>query len=209
MSPGKELGKDWRWLCDPRSRATPSYGLPEREAGLDSLFDRGYVDSRRVPQWVWRVVTLTPSRRPAFSYPSPRFLLLTSKGCQLRPPLSPYPTSNKWEQAQASVAASHAPLARLPKTVYSVVLSNSIKDEVVVLRIHDSCPEKGLKAASQGQDAVICALSSSNILQQIKFANLAIAAGVKWFVPAEWGANKKAAQHGEKLPLHTYCVDSE
>lgn len=61
--------------------------------------------------------------------------------------------------------------------------------------------------AFRGRDAIVCALNLQNVHQQIKFIDAAVQAGVKWFVPAEFGGNKEAAKHGEKLPLHEAKID--
>lgn len=74
--------------------------------------------------------------------------------------------------------------------------------DVTVHRIEDSYPERQLVEAFKGRDAIVCALSLQNVLQQIKFIDAAVEVGVKWFIPAEFGGNKAAAKHGERLPLH-------
>lgn len=80
--------------------------------------------------------------------------------------------------------------------------TSTCPSHIKVYRIPDSYPEDDLSVAFQGQDAVVCSLNPGNIIQQLKFIDAAVEAGVKWFVPAEFGGNKEAAQHGEKMPLH-------
>lgn len=46
-----------------------------------------------------------------------------------------------------------------------------------------------LKAAFQGQDAVISAVASDSLPAQIKLVDAAIAAGVKRYLPSEFGSN--------------------
>ncbi|KAK5045056.1 hypothetical protein LTR84_010204 [Exophiala bonariae] len=73
-----------------------------------------------------------------------------------------------------------------------------------VTTVDDSYPEAQLRSVFKHQDAIICALSLQSIGEQIKFIDCAVEAGVKVFVPAEFGGNKEAAgpMAGEKLPLH-------
>lgn len=80
--------------------------------------------------------------------------------------------------------------------------SSTYPPGVEVFRVDDSYPERQLRGAFKGQDAIICALSLQSIVQQIKFIDCAVEARVKAFVPAEFGGNKEAANGGEKIPLH-------
>ncbi|EXJ89938.1 hypothetical protein A1O3_03005 [Capronia epimyces CBS 606.96] len=80
--------------------------------------------------------------------------------------------------------------------------SASYPSGVPVHRVDDSYPEKEVLNAFRGQDAVVCALSLQILLQQIKFIDLAVEAGVRWFIPAEFGANNAGHGHGEKIPPH-------
>ncbi|KEF51311.1 uncharacterized protein A1O9_12661 [Exophiala aquamarina CBS 119918] len=74
--------------------------------------------------------------------------------------------------------------------------------DIRLFKVDDSYPATQLHDAFKGQDAIICALSLQSIDQQFKFIDCAVEAGVKVFVPAEFGGNKGAAKHGEKMPLH-------
>ena len=70
-----------------------------------------------------------------------------------------------------------------------------------VHRIEDSYPDTQLLSAFQGKDAIICALSLQNTLQQIKFIDAAVRAGVKWFIPSEFGANREMIKDEDILWL--------
>lgn len=80
--------------------------------------------------------------------------------------------------------------------------TSTYPEDVAVYRVEDAYPYKRLIEAFRGRDAIVCALSLQNVLQQIKFIDAAVEVGVKWFIPAEFGGNKAAAKHGERLPLH-------
>lgn len=82
--------------------------------------------------------------------------------------------------------------------------SSSYPAGIRVITVDDSYPEIQLHSAFQDQDAIICALSLQALEQEIKFIDCAVEAGVKVFVPAEFGGNKEAlgSKNGEKIPLH-------
>ena len=64
-----------------------------------------------------------------------------------------------------------------------------------VHRIGDDYPEAELVAAFKGQDAVISTIATANAVQQKKMVDAAVKAGVKRFVPSEFGSdtlNEKA-----------------
>lgn len=44
-----------------------------------------------------------------------------------------------------------------------------------------------LKSAFQGQDAVLCLVSVADVRAEITTADAAVAAGVQWFIPCEFG----------------------
>ena len=69
-------------------------------------------------------------------------------------------------------------------------------------RVGDSYPEDEVRKAFRGQDVVVCALGLANILQQINLINAAVEAGVRWLIPAEFGANREAEKREEKMPPH-------
>lgn len=80
--------------------------------------------------------------------------------------------------------------------------TSSYPSHVTVHRVDDSYPEGEVSKAFKGQDAVICALNLANIAQQLRFIDIAVRTGVKWFIPAEFGGNKEGARNGEPIPLH-------
>lgn len=53
----------------------------------------------------------------------------------------------------------------------------------------------------QGQDAVVCATAATNIADQRKVIDAAVAAGVKRFLPNEFGADTAAEAVGEKAEM--------
>ena len=71
-------------------------------------------------------------------------------------------------------------------------------------RADGSYPENELLEAFQGQDAVVCATSVTSVLLQFKLIDdAAVKAGIKRFIPAEFGGNKEHAnaKNGEPIPL--------
>lgn len=83
--------------------------------------------------------------------------------------------------------------------------STAYPASIRVFKVDDSYPVPQLRDAFAGQDAVICVISLKNIPEQLKFIECAVDAGVKVFIPAEFGGNKEVTggmQHGEELPSH-------
>lgn len=60
---------------------------------------------------------------------------------------------------------------------------------------HDS-----LVSALQGQDAVVSAIAGHALLDQIKVIDAAIAAGVKRFIPSEFGSDTSNAVAQQRFP---------
>lgn len=86
-----------------------------------------------------------------------------------------------------------------PHFTVSVLARHSSKStfssHLKVHRIGDDYPEAELLEAFKGQDAVISAIATSAAVQQKAIIDAAIKAGVKRFVPSEFGSdtrNKKA-----------------
>ncbi len=72
----------------------------------------------------------------------------------------------------------------------------------MVHRVDDDYPKDQVLAAFQGKDAVVCALNLTQIMKQISLIDVAVQAGVKWFIPTEYGGNKEATDKvGEPLPI--------
>ena len=66
---------------------------------------------------------------------------------------------------------------------------------IKTIHIADDYPEAELLEAFQGQDAVVSAVATANLAQQKTMIDAAIKAGVKRFVPSEFGSdtlNEKA-----------------
>ena len=86
-----------------------------------------------------------------------------------------------------------------PHFTVSVLTRQSSKSifpsHLKVFRVGDDYPEADLLGAFEGQDAVISTIATANASQQNAFADAAIKAGVKRFVPSEFGSdtsNEKA-----------------
>ncbi|MCJ1404241.1 hypothetical protein MMC11_007466 [Xylographa trunciseda] len=89
--------------------------------------------------------------------------------------------------------------------------------EVTVHRISDDYPEAELIAAFKGQDAVISTITHSASGGQKPIIDAAIKAGVKRFVPSEFGSNTGNANatallpglFGEKVEIVNYLKEKE
>ena len=79
---------------------------------------------------------------------------------------------------------------------------SSFSPGIKTYRIPDSYPEEEILRAFENQDAVVSTISMTNVLQQLPLIEAAARAGVKHFIPAEFGANKEASgkQSGIKTP---------
>ena len=74
--------------------------------------------------------------------------------------------------------------------------ASSFPSDIEVRKVADDYPEAQVVAAFQGQDAVISAMSLANVGQQRVLVDAAVKAGVKRFVPSDFGGdtfNEKAA----------------
>jgi hypothetical protein len=59
---------------------------------------------------------------------------------------------------------------------------------VRVITVPDDYPEADLIAAFRGQDVVVNALTSTSVAEQYRFVDAAVA-GIKRYVPSEYGLN--------------------
>ncbi|KAL2834775.1 hypothetical protein BJY01DRAFT_252854 [Aspergillus pseudoustus] len=64
---------------------------------------------------------------------------------------------------------------------------NSVPAAAKVIKIADSYPDADLVAAFTGQDAIVNAITSFSVAEQLKFIDAAITAGVKRYLPSEYG----------------------
>lgn len=64
-----------------------------------------------------------------------------------------------------------------------------------------------LKSAFQGQDAVVSLVASHVLASQSKLIDAAIAAGVKRYIPSEFGSNTVDPRNMEAVPLFKGKVD--
>jgi uncharacterized protein YbjT (DUF2867 family) len=60
---------------------------------------------------------------------------------------------------------------------------------------------EGLKEAFKGQDAVVSMVGSMVIEEQLKIADAALAAGVKWFFPSEFGSDLTNPEVVKEVPI--------
>lgn len=73
--------------------------------------------------------------------------------------------------------------------------TSKFPSHIKVHRISDDYPEAGLLEALKGQHAVVSTIATANALQQKAIIDAAIKAGVKRFIPSEFGSdtlNEKA-----------------
>jgi hypothetical protein len=90
-----------------------------------------------------------------------------------------------------------------PQFNVSILTRSSSKStfpsHIKVHRVDDSYPENELVEAFKGQDAVISTVALGGVLQQIPMIDAAVKAGVKRFLPAEYGGNKSSPKVTERL----------
>lgn len=67
--------------------------------------------------------------------------------------------------------------------------TSTFPNHVKVHRINDDYPEAELLGAFQGQDTIISTIATVGVALQKKFIDAAIKAGVKCFVPSEFGGD--------------------
>ena len=72
---------------------------------------------------------------------------------------------------------------------------------VKVHKVPDSYPESALVEAFKGQDVVLSTLSLRNLGPQKTFVDAAVKAGVKRFVPSEFGADLTNDKAAELIPF--------
>ncbi|GFF87596.1 isoflavone reductase homolog P3 [Aspergillus udagawae] len=77
----------------------------------------------------------------------------------------------------------------------------SIPSTASVITIADSYPLEDLIRAFKGQDAVVNAITSFSVAEQHKFIDAAVAAGVKRFVPSEYGLDNNTPEAQELSPV--------
>lgn len=69
------------------------------------------------------------------------------------------------------------------------IASLSQHGNLKVIKIADDYPYADIVAAFQGQDAVVNAITSTEVQEQFKFVDAAVEAGIKRYVPSEYGLN--------------------
>ena len=79
---------------------------------------------------------------------------------------------------------------------------SSFPADVEVHRISDEYPEAELFKAFKGQDAVISTIATANAVQQKVMADAAVQAGVKRFVPSEFGSDTRNEKAMAILPQY-------
>lgn len=97
-------------------------------------------------------------------------------------------------------------LAALTPSFTVSVLSRSsststFPPSVSVKTVPDSYPHAALVAAFKGQDAVVSAIAGKGVGLQKALIDAAVEAGVKRFVPAEWGSDTTSEEVLQQVPL--------
>ena len=86
----------------------------------------------------------------------------------------------------------------------SVLVRNSsgatFPDNVAVFRTRDDYPESDTMPAFKGQDAVISTISFAALGQQKSLVDSAVKAGVKRFIPSEFGADPSNERNLQVMP---------
>jgi uncharacterized protein YbjT (DUF2867 family) len=77
----------------------------------------------------------------------------------------------------------------------------SIPSSAKVITISDSYPAKDLVKAFKGQDAIVNAITSFSVAEQLKFIDAAIEAGVKRYIPSEYGLDNNTPAARELSPV--------
>jgi NmrA-like family len=93
-----------------------------------------------------------------------------------------------------------------PHFIVSILARTSSKStfpsHLIVHRIDDSYPEASVLAAFHGQDAVISTIATASLGIQTKLIDAAIKAGVKRFIPSEFGSDTRNEKAMAILPQY-------
>jgi uncharacterized protein YbjT (DUF2867 family) len=79
--------------------------------------------------------------------------------------------------------------------------SSKFPEGVKVHTVADDYPTNELVLAFEGQDAVVVAVSRLNVVDQKRFVDAAVAAGVRRYIPAEFGSDSRNPKHQELVPI--------
>ncbi|KAK4119251.1 NAD(P)-binding protein [Parathielavia appendiculata] len=79
------------------------------------------------------------------------------------------------------------------KSIPSLPPNITTTNQVRTITIDDTYPTDALLAAFRGQDAIISCLTTLSVADQFRMIDAAIAAGVKRYVPSEYGLNNMRA----------------
>lgn len=71
--------------------------------------------------------------------------------------------------------------------------------KIRIVSVADDYPFDGMKQCLQGQDAVIVAFRLKDLEQHYRIADAAVAAGVKRFIPADFGSCDSSSQRAQEL----------
>lgn len=83
---------------------------------------------------------------------------------------------------------------------------STFPSHIKVHSISDDYPENELLEAFKGQDAVISTIAMSNNDQQYALIDAAVKAGVKRFIPAEFGGNTQNKAAVDLVPAFTLKI---
>lgn len=85
--------------------------------------------------------------------------------------------------------------------------TSTFPSTVRVIKVSDSYPHDEVLSAFQGQDAVITAASAESLAAQKTLIDAAVEAGVKRFVPNEWGSDTQDPALAAEIPIFQGKVD--
>ncbi|KAI9038123.1 aromatic alcohol reductase [Aspergillus affinis] len=78
---------------------------------------------------------------------------------------------------------------------------SSIPSAAKVITVPDSYSQEELVKAFEGQDAVVNAITSFSVAEQLRFIDAAITAGVKRYIPSEYGLDNNTPKAQELAPV--------
>ncbi|KAE8354938.1 isoflavone reductase family protein [Aspergillus coremiiformis] len=92
-----------------------------------------------------------------------------------------------------------------PRFIVSILARESSRSnfppQIPVHRVDDDYSEPALLDALNGQDVVVCTISAQGLAQQKAIIDAAVKAGVKHFVPSEFGPDSRNEQASAMIPF--------
>ncbi|PLB53931.1 NAD(P)-binding protein [Aspergillus steynii IBT 23096] len=78
---------------------------------------------------------------------------------------------------------------------------STIPSTAKIITVPDTYPQEDLVQAFAGQDAVVNAITSFSVAEQLRFIDAAITAGVKRYVPSEYGLDNNTPKAQDLAPV--------